>query len=278
MQMDRRGGSTIPRSIRALVVAHIILGFAFGAIGYAEVGHRAWHHATILSSAALGFSQAALIGLWLGFGETPWKRRCLLGALALVAIWVWFTFAIRGPRALAWRVSNLDFVFIFSAGLLVATIAIVWRRVGWVIGHDSAPLPGAPRARLQFTTLDLFLFTTITALSIGVLTFIRTYILIGRPVDALGLYMLQIAGTTFSATWALLSRRRFYWRLLAAPVAIAVGLPAYYIERRWDLPTVVIAQAAITAATLIVVRRVGYRLYIAQRKPLMTPASPDIPI
>jgi len=277
MPMDRRGGSTIPRSIRALVVAHIALGIASGAIGYAELGHQAWHHATILSSAALGFSQAALIGLWLGFGETPWKRRCLLGAMALVAIWIGVTYAIRGHRALTWRESNLDFVFIFSAGLLVATIAIVWRRVGWVIGHDAAPLPDAPRARLQFTTLDLFLVTTITALSIGVLTFIRTYILIGRSVDALGLYMLQVAGTTFSATWSVLSRRRFYWRLLAAPAAIVVGLPAYYIERRWDLPIVVIAQAAITAATLIVVRRVGYRLYVRQRNLLTPLTSPDVP-
>jgi hypothetical protein len=265
MEMGQRGGIATSRVIPALIAVHVLASFANCAVRY--VGGRALPSAFVLSFASLGLSQAALLGLWLVFGKTPWKSRSAICAVALIAIWATFSYALRGPRALTWGGTTFDVVLIFGDALAVAILAILLRRAGWVIERDAQPTPpDAAPARIQFTIVDILLFTTVAAVSLVAVRLIRIYVLPNRPVDALGLYMLQIAGANLCATWAAFSRRRIRWRLLAAPFVMALALPAYYIERQWDLPAVVFIQAAITAVTLLVVRWTGYRLHIAHRQ------------
>jgi hypothetical protein len=259
MEVNLPSSSRRQRTILALVVAHAIAGVALAAVG---PGPTVWTQVYLASVV----SQSSLVGMWLGIGQTPFVRRAALSVLALFGIvgalgatmlWLGDFFDYSAVSLIA-RLVTIDSV-------AVALTAVIMRRTGWLLEIPASPPSVTVRPHIQFTLLDMLLFTTVVALVLVAFSLARRNVSDVGLFDLLGLLAIASTSITLCVTWSALSRQSYVWRLLALPVAILTGLSAYYLQNEWYLPIVLAIHGAISTVTLFVVRSAGYRLFVGER-------------
>jgi len=246
------------------VLLALITAYAISDIALAAFAHGRAFDVPQVTLMALGISQAALIGLWLGIGRMPFASRAGLSSISLFAIWGSLAFGLQGPD-LGTGAQAIIAAFTVATSTAVALTGLVMRRIGVFVGQEGEAPTSVTPARMQFTLLDLIQFTTgVALLCVGIPT-MRSMVPDAKVVDSIALSSMAIAGTTTGAAWGALSRQRIGWRLLAAPFVVAMALLAYYVDRGWDMPIIMLVQAAISTATLLVVRTAHFRLYVPSR-------------
>jgi hypothetical protein len=250
------------RTLVALITAHVLVSLATFAIGRT---YRLQLILLVITGLSLCTSQAALLGLWFGFGRKRSPKRLLLCALTLLAILFILVFGVYSQESFD------ESVLITLGGLLAATFtasvlaAIALRRTGAMIGLESDLPNNTAPARLQFTMFDLFGFTTAVALLTTGASALRGFLDGEYEFDTVGLLVVAVTAAIPPLMVAALSRLRLGWRLLAAASIALIALPLRLPFDDWFGPIILAAVAGIALASLLVVRHAGYRVYVRER-------------
>jgi hypothetical protein len=223
----------------------------------------------VIGGLSVCVSQAALLGLWFGFGRSRSPRRLLLCLLPLATELYVLTFGVYGEWGMTGRLAIELTVVLTAAFTAITLAALIMRRIGLDIGFAARRSVDIPPARLQFTTIDLFLFTTIVAMMVSIITALRRSLPAHFEVDLILILTLGELGTLAPVLFVALSRARGVWRLLAAPAIALAALPFYLATGDWFLPLVIMGQAAISIVSLLVLRHIGYRVYVRQQRPMV---------
>lgn len=257
-------------SLRSLVKAHIVAIVVCAAL--ADVNSASPGHYCVNSLfTALVASQLCLLGMAVVVAaECPHRNRRWLRRIAFSTLGVWMlTFVVSA------RDTSDPPLAIWLLAPAVSTVAGLFGFMLWAWGARLVRLEGeldATGEAFQFTLRHLLALTAGIAVLLAVGRAFRALIpqlseeLI--PFGALLLLMISIvtASATVTTLWAMLGTGRPVQRLPFAVALAASGglLPAYYFNATPEGHLILLAVAAlislITAASLAVVRREGYRL------------------
>lgn len=240
------------RRILWLVVVHVVAGLLA-----AVVANFAGSRPSLRGAALIGivFSQASLLGIWIGLGSSPWWRR-LLGVV----------FGIGYLRLLLVCFSSVDsgvfFIVVVATMCMTTLLMLIVRLFHVAIYLDS--LPVASMGRIQFSIRQLMILTFVVACLITIGKWVQPYSPHGEI-----LFLLLLLAVTFGAVgilpvWFILATKQ---PVLYSVGLVAVGAAAGYSfarigsaghERFWLIATATEAMAVVVS--LLVVRSGGYRL------------------
>lgn len=243
------------RKLIALIAAHVIASVAL-----CGIAHGRDNIEPQVACLVLAVSQTALLGFWIGAGRMGLRLRSALVCLAMPLIWSSIFFGVRGLQTVT---EGLVVAALVAALALASAMSgFFLRQAGVGIGL-AREMPADPAAaRIQFSLLAIFLFTTGAAIAVACILAARQQFTAKTVFDSVALLCVAILGTTVAIEWGALSRRSIRWRLLALLVAIGITLPVYFIDGNWTLTTFLLLQAAISTGTLLLVRSLGYRLFV----------------
>ncbi len=229
-----------------------------------------WPFALEFSFMAGFSSQMLLLGIIAGFGGMRWRQRIA----AFLAGWAYLLFLAIAPQPFGWRSAEFVLVMCGLVTLPMTSVTggllLISRRTRQVIrlmdDQDSSNvLP------CQFSIRHLLYWMLGVSVALGFASMIRgnaLFVEIGFGVLIIGLaFGLTALVIVWLVVWAALGRGNPFVRLLF--VIFASGtlgfIPPYLMtdspDWRYALwPGLTSATAAIVAATLLIARRLGYRL------------------
>jgi hypothetical protein len=200
------------------------------------------------------FAQNGLMGTWMAMGSSRFELRLL----AFVGYW------ILQAAILANVLGSSETVFIAMALWIWLAAFAVWCivRCTWV-SIQWFPNPLIPlRQRFQFSILNLMVITSATAIVFGIRHAWHEFAFIDSDLEMFIILSCSFLLAPLISVWAALGTGRIWARcILVLGVCAAVG-PVMEIDitPEWLLPTVLIFQAILIIASLLVVRSNGYRL------------------
>ena len=218
--------------------------------------------------------QAGLIGLWAGVSptrRTTWWLGVICGALVL---WAEGLMAFREWAA---RAVILSLILVLAPLCFSAALTAIMCRRGMRLAQAHEISATSATEAIQFSLKQLLLLISAMAIALSAARALHALSLLGLGVTLACAVLLVVvfgvifAGQTLTSLWATLGLARWYWRLPAPLLLAALGgaLMGYAdggsrVHYEAWIPTTVL-QAAIVIATLIVIRRLGFRLVLDPR-------------
>jgi hypothetical protein len=231
-----------------------------------------WHTAICLA-----LSQPSLLGLWLAFGKTKLFSRLLVCVAMLLAIA--FVLAYAGYGLILDLESEFAIFCVALVGGAFASVAIaafVMRRTGVEVAlvgdsqNASMLLRIGSAARLQFSMLDLLLFTSgVAVVTVGFAKLREASAV--EELDAMGWLFLANVPVTAATAFAALTQASWRWRMAVLLLTLPIAAPLYFAVEVWVLSIIQLSAAAATIASLLVMRFAGYRLVIRDRAITVAP-------
>jgi hypothetical protein len=208
--------------------------------------------------------QSALIGLWFGFGNKRSPGRLMVCVSILLVLWLLLLFGIYRPYRFDLREAVALACYSAAPFAVVSLCALMMRRAGLRLRQTSECSSDIPPGRLQFTTMDLFAFTTVVAILVAIVSTLRNVGI--NEVDGIGVMTLVAVGAVLPTFFVVLSGINLIWRILLAALPPFVVIPLYVWIDGWPLCfQMVLPVEAISLASLLVFRWMGYRLYVRSR-------------
>lgn len=249
---------------RVLLAAHVVAAVAVCGFCNATRGRipgLALEQIPAVVAVALVLAQACLLGLWAGFGGASGPIRLAGLGVGVVASTVALAVATRGD--------GREFLLLpLFCAALIAPVAAVLRLRGVEPRLDPGPSAAAGREGLRFSIRGLMIFTALVAVPIGGARSLRASLGSRGP----SLFLIAVWSVCFvvvalAAAWAALGRERPPARV-AAVLLVATALGALFaygigedgLESFACFLICSVLQSVIVLATLLVLRRAGYRL------------------
>ena len=206
----------------------------------------------LLLFVGLAFAQAGLLGLWCALGSASWRLR--LGGLIVGTgyLVVGFSFAADDND---WQTY---YIFTFTTTVITAGLAVLrYFRFRLIV----APHERSPVQRLQFGIRHLLALTLLTAIVVALALHLEIG-MSGFGVLLLAtLITLPFIAIALVVPWAVLGQARLPIRGAVLLIVTAVAaLGAFLLLREIAFTWMLLAEAALLIATLLVVRVSGYRL------------------
>jgi hypothetical protein len=256
----------MPTRIKLLIVLHLV-GVPY--LSHLSAGHY-WPHLSAVAAHAAQGADAALVGLWAALGRTPIWLRFPVAIVALTGLWLSMALDPNSSSTVAMR-WNLLYACLPAIAVFGAIRCFRWQNKRVYVYRDMQ----SPE-RFQLTIKQLLILTT----AVAVVFAIGRGLYVSNHTGGIGyMFARPIVTSSCSAAvglavfWAALGIGRPLWRLLlVVPASGLVGFvpPLYH---PWVAPVAIDwvrmmwIEAAITAATLLVVRSCGWRLCIAVTDP-----------
>jgi hypothetical protein len=256
----------MPRSFVSLIVGHGLVVFLLCCL--VATG---WYESHWLTMAAIGtcFTQASFLGLYAGLAQRPMAERLAIVALGAGWLYGWvyfFAIVIAGPYENDREEAILSLLFAIAPLASAWLAASVIKPRGLRLRRQVTSQPTA--GPLQFTIGHLFLVTFVSAC---ILVVSRVFRAQAAPFQMTSLFLLELsfallvgilAAAQTAVIVATLSASRGSWLLLLVWGAIAAliwGL-TFGDPLSPDWLGASVTQTTLTALTLIVLRRLGYRV------------------
>ncbi|MEX2120067.1 MAG: hypothetical protein WD847_10775 [Pirellulales bacterium] len=248
--------------IGLLLLAH----FAAGLVLCRPAWTYLWPDLLSIWYAGLIYAQATLVGAWGALGTTePWSRTlAVLVTMAYLSLLAAVSFG--GPLWLEVWPGSFVLCSLPPAVIFIA-LSVVKRWQGFAVLQAAASPPNSPGP--QFTIRHLFVVTTAVAAILAAGKVVRGF---GSSNEiefflAAALVVFGLVLTEMAILWATLCAGRPAIRLgIVLPLTLVLGaIHAFYFDKQSDWSYVVWPglfgfQAAISAASLLVVRSGGWRI------------------
>jgi hypothetical protein len=239
------------KPILGLAVVHVVCGLAFTSFVDARIPSP--EGAGYIS---LIFAQAGLIGYGVGFSRR-WRSWWLLtGSLYFVPSCLF---------AFGHEAGILGMLLLITVGTVTAASLWAIRRGARITRLTEAAHPGTSDG-LRFSIRDLFLITAAAAVMCAVGRLLHARVHERGASDFLaiaGVYGFCFAVVPLTSLWAALGAKLVLFRCaVVVGLGFLIGLiPTFYFQHEsWLWTTVISLQAVIILASLLVLRKVGYRL------------------
>jgi len=245
-------------AILCLFAAHLLAGVSLGAFIWLG-GYNSVPSLPVRFFVGLIFAQASLLGIWAGFGRSPWWLRSSGLALGAGYLGVGGCIGVHEPN---W----LSFCLFTSTSIMVTILLIIFRCAGFSIRLRT--IEDYDRAGHQIGIRHLLLLTAVVAVMLGVgrqLSFGRFDI---YPLPTIIFVYLAFVLTScvlvgILSAWSMLREKWIVFRgaILLVVAAAAGWAVAQTITETLTFWLVVFPiQAVVLIASLLVVRFCGYRL------------------
>lgn len=254
-------GDTVKRRHRLwlLVVAHVVLGLFFG-IWSAVQGEIPFVLEFLLVIPVLGvvLAQTSLLGLWAAFSTAKWPVR-LVGLIVGIN-YLEFLISVGGQTP---GLTSL-------AAMATVVIAVVFRLVRWRYADlrlFSLQSSQSNQEGLKFSIRGLLLFTFIVAITIVGLKELRENAPASPNVLTVAVWSLSVVMVGLAGVWAALGLARPTQRsIVVLLMSVVLGALFVYTIRQADgetyfyIVSIMVLQAGVLIASLLVARSYGYRL------------------
>jgi len=233
------------------------------------------------------FGQIALLAVWTAWGPFPLFWRLPSGIF--LAAWLSTSYLIvagfsAGLRQRGLSTEEFAFTLVFLAQWLVVQIPLWAKRIGfgWRLGWRDEPNPDNARRELQFGIRQLFVWTTVVALLLGICRLVLPQLDVsnasGLSAETVAIFVILLAANSLLAmpiVWAAFARTRLLlWWAIAGACAVVLTVAemvAYYffVFRADDVVIFVLMnliQFTATSVSLLLLRTVGFRLVQSDRR------------
>jgi hypothetical protein len=212
---------------------------------------------------ALVLSQVSLVSIWLALGRTASSLRmlCSVGVIMLLSC---------APLLVSSRYHG-RVVLLFGVGGIVAVCLLVARTLGLRCVHELDRDSKSGHARWQFSIIQLLVWTAALAVLLGLFKWTGFFDAFSPEVSISVAGMLFLgpgrALVTFAALWMMLGRgipiRRAPALIVAEIASLALPTVLFHMPGRNEMGTLVsfmAVEAAVFVGTLLVFRKIGYRV------------------
>jgi hypothetical protein len=257
-------------SLRCLLASHALLGTVPTAICLVPADIR--FLPLLWALFCVSFGQMMLLGFWIGMGagRAIWRLFAALLGCAYLAVWPSVVARSLDPTSSYGRALGGTIVMDYAVVLAFAAAFFVLRRWFSELRSVADVNESAQAGRLQYSILNVLILTAVVALLLGLMRVARpstdsAWVTIAATVFAFVVLLID----ALCAVWATLSVGRTRWRLLLVfLVAALLGLLqsvnlghtglGWWLVLGWVIVSVI--PIAVVVASLMVVRRCGYRL------------------